>query len=43
MLRVNLAFGELEDKGPRMPDEATVGLEEPLLEARQILDRLRVR
>jgi len=36
-----LAFGGLEDKVPRMPDEATAGLEEPLLEARQILDHLR--
>ncbi len=30
-----VAFGQLEDEVPRMPDEAPAGLEEPLLEARQ--------
>ena len=30
-----VAFGQLEDDVPRMPDEASAGLEEPLLEARQ--------
>jgi hypothetical protein len=30
-----LAFGLLQDEVPRVPDEASAGLEEPLLEARQ--------
>ena len=30
-----MAFGKLEDEGPRMPDEPPTGLEQPLLEARQ--------
>jgi hypothetical protein len=30
-----VAFGQLEDEVPRMPDEAPAGLEQPLLEARQ--------
>jgi hypothetical protein len=30
-----VAFGQLEDTVPHMPDEAPAGLEQPLLEARQ--------
>ena len=30
-----MAFGQLEDKVPGMPDEAPAGLEQPLLQARQ--------
>jgi hypothetical protein len=30
-----VAFGQLEDEGPRMPDEAPAGLEQPLLQARE--------
>ncbi len=30
-----MALGELEDEVPGMPDKATAGLEQPLLEARQ--------
>ena len=30
-----VALGELQDEVPRMPDQATTGLEEPLLETRQ--------
>ena len=30
-----VAFGQLEDTVPRMPDEAPAGLESPLLEAGQ--------
>jgi hypothetical protein len=30
-----VAFGQLEDEVPRMPDQAAAGLEQPLLQARQ--------
>ena len=30
-----VAFGQLEDEGPGMPDRAAAGLEQPLLQARQ--------
>jgi hypothetical protein len=30
-----VALGQLEDKVPRMPDEAPAGLEQPLLQARE--------
>jgi hypothetical protein len=33
--RSQVAFGELQGAVPRMPDEASAGLEEPLLQARQ--------
>ena len=33
--RCQVAFGELEDEVPGVPNEAATGLEQPLLEARQ--------
>jgi len=30
-----VAFGQLEEEGPRMQDEAPAGLEQPLLQARE--------
>jgi hypothetical protein len=32
--RSQVALGQLEDEVPRMPDQATTGLEQPLLQAR---------
>ena len=34
-LSASLALGELQDEVPRMPDQATTGLEQPPLETRQ--------
>jgi len=31
-----VALGELQDEVPRIPDQATAGLEQPLLEAGQL-------
>jgi hypothetical protein len=33
--RRQVAFGELQDEGPGMPDEASAGLDEPLPETRR--------